>query len=100
MNRRVLIGILIAVVGIGLIGLGILAINTVLRQSFAPPAQPTPEVEATQDIVITTQDLAVGAVLNREDVQLATVPVSLAPRCLTNDRGSLGQNCNRPSGPG
>ncbi len=80
MNRRVLIGILIAVVGIGLIGLGILAINTVLRQSFAPPAQPTPEVEATQDIVITTQDLAVGAVLNREDVQLATVPVSLAPR--------------------
>jgi Flp pilus assembly protein CpaB len=80
LNRRVLIGIVIAVVGVVLIGLGILAINTVLRQSFAPPAQPTPVVEATQDIVITTQDLAVGAVLNREDVQMATVPVSLVPR--------------------
>jgi Flp pilus assembly protein CpaB len=80
LNRRVLIGIIIAVVGVGLIGLGILAINNVLKQSFAPVAQPTPVVEATTDIVITTQDLAVGAVLNREDVQLATVPVSLVPR--------------------
>jgi Flp pilus assembly protein CpaB len=80
LNRRVLIGIVIAVVGVVLIGLGILAINTVLRQSFAPPAQPTPVVEATQDIVITTQDLAEGAVLNREDVQIATVPISLVPR--------------------
>jgi Flp pilus assembly protein CpaB len=80
LNRRVLIGILIAVVGIGLIGLGILAINTVLRQSLNPPAQPTPVVEATQDIVITTHDLAMGAVLNREDIQIATVPVSLVPR--------------------
>ncbi len=66
--------------GVGLIGLGILAINRVLRQSFAPPAQETPVVEATTDIIITSHDLAVGAVLNREDVQLATVPVSLVPR--------------------
>ncbi len=80
MNRRVLIGIVIAVVGIGLIGIGILAINNVLRRSLAPPAQVTPIVEATADIVITSHDLAVGAVLNREDVQLATVPVSLVPR--------------------
>jgi Flp pilus assembly protein CpaB len=80
LNRRVLIGILIAVVGIGLIGLGILAINTVLRQSFAPRAQPAPVVETTQDVVITSHDMAVGAVLNREDIQLASVPVSLIPR--------------------
>jgi pilus assembly protein CpaB len=80
LNRRVIIGIVIAVVGVGLIGLGILAINAVLRQSFAPPPQPTPVVEATTDIIITTHDLAVGAVLNREDVQIATVPVSLVPR--------------------
>jgi Flp pilus assembly protein CpaB len=80
LNRRVLIGILIAVVGVGLIGLGILAINAVLRQSFTPRAQPTPVAEATQDVVITTHDMAVGAVVNREDIQLATVPVSLVPR--------------------
>jgi Flp pilus assembly protein CpaB len=80
LNRRVLIGILIAVVGVALIGLGILAINRVLRQSFTPPAQPTPIVEATTDIVITTHDMAVGTVLNREDVTMATVPVTLVPR--------------------
>jgi Flp pilus assembly protein CpaB len=80
LNRRVLIGIIIAIVGVGLIGLGILAINRVLKQSFNPPAQATPVVEATTDIIVTTKDLAVGAVLNREDVQIASVPVSLVPR--------------------
>ena len=80
MNRRVLIGIIIAVVGIGLIALGILAINAVLRRSLTPTAQPTPVVEATTNIVITAHDMAVGDVINREDVQLATVPVSLVPR--------------------
>jgi Flp pilus assembly protein CpaB len=92
LNRRVLIGILIAVVGIGLIGLGILAINRVLKQSFAPPAQPTPVVEATTDIVVTTRDLAVGTVLNREDLQMATVPLSLAPRdALLSIESALGK---------
>lgn len=80
MNRRVLIGILIAIVGIALIGLGILAINRVLTQSFAPPPQPTPEIQATTEIVVTTHDMAVGTVINREDVELASVPVTLAPR--------------------
>ena len=80
MNRRVLIGIVIAVVGVGLIALGILAINTVLKQSYAPPAQPTPIIEATTDIIITTHDLAIGSVINREDIQIATVPVSIVPR--------------------
>ncbi len=80
MNRRVLIGIVIAIVGVGLIGLGIVAINRVLRQSLNPPAQATPVVEATTSIIVTTHDLAVGAVLNREDIQLANVPISLVPR--------------------
>jgi pilus assembly protein CpaB len=80
LNRRVLIGIVIAVVGVGLIGLGILAINNVLKRSFAPPAQPTPVPEVTTDVVITTHDMAVGSVINREDVQLASVPVNLVPR--------------------
>jgi Flp pilus assembly protein CpaB len=80
LNRRVLIGIIIAVVGVGLIGLGILAINSVLRQSFAPAPQATPIAEATTDIVVAAHDMAVGTVINREDVQLATIPVSLVPR--------------------
>jgi pilus assembly protein CpaB len=80
LNRRVLIGIIIAVVGVGLIALGILAINSILKQSLAPPPQATPIAEATADIVITTRDLAEGNVINREDIQIATVPVSLVPR--------------------
>jgi Flp pilus assembly protein CpaB len=80
LNRRVLIGIIIAVVGIGLIGLGILAINNIVKRSLTTPIQATPVVEATTEIVIASHDLAVGAVISREDVQLATVPVSLVPR--------------------
>lgn len=92
MNRRVLIGIIIAVVGVGLIALGILAINTVLKRSFAPTVQATPAVETTTNIIITTHDLAVGAVINREDVQIATVPVSLVPRdALLSIEESLGK---------
>jgi Flp pilus assembly protein CpaB len=80
LNRRVLIGIVIAIVGIGLIGLGILAINRVLRESLQAPVQPTPVVEATTSIVVTTRDLEMGNVINREDIQLMPVPVSLVPR--------------------
>ncbi len=92
MNRRVLIGIIIAVVGIGLIVLGVLAINSVLKQSFAPPAQPTPVVEATTDIVITTHDLSIGSVINREDIQTASIPVNLVPRdALISIEAALGK---------
>jgi Flp pilus assembly protein CpaB len=80
LNRRVLIGIIIAIVGVGLIGLGILAINRVLRQSLQAPAQPTPVIEATTDLIVTTRDLAIGSVINREDIQIMPVPVSLVPR--------------------
>jgi Flp pilus assembly protein CpaB len=92
LNRRVLIGIIIAVVGVGLIAGGIVAINAVLKQSFAPPAQPTPMVEATTDVVITTHDLAIGTVINREDIQTASYPVSLVPRdALLSIEAALGK---------
>jgi len=92
LNRRVLIGIIIAVVGVGLIALGIVAINSVLKQSFTPPAQPTPIVESTTEVILTTHDLAVGSVINREDVQTSSVPVSLVPRdALLSIEAALGK---------
>jgi len=92
LNRRVLIGIIIAVVGVGLIAGGIVAINAVLKQSFAPPPQPTPMVEATTDVVIATHDLAIGTVINREDIQTASYPVSLVPRdALPSIEAALGK---------
>jgi len=79
-------------VGVGLIALGILAINSILKQSLAPPPQTTPVAEATADIIITTRDLAVGNVIERGDVQIATVPVSLVPRdALTTIEAALGK---------
>lgn len=92
MNRRTLIGIVIAVVGVGLIGLGVLVINSILRKSLAPPAKTTQIAEATSDIVIASHDLAIGSVINREDVQLARVPVSLVPRdALSTIESALGK---------
>jgi Flp pilus assembly protein CpaB len=92
LNRRVIIGIIIAFVGVGLIALGILAINSVLKQSFAQPSQPTQIAEATVDIIITTRDLATGMVISPEDVQIATVPVSLVPRdALLSVEAALGK---------
>jgi Flp pilus assembly protein CpaB len=92
LNRRVIIGIIIAFVGVGLIALGILAINSVLKQSFAPPPQATQIAEATVDIIITTRDLATGMVISPEDVQVATVPVSLVPRdALLSVEAALGK---------
>ena len=42
--------------------------------------------------MVTTRDLAVGTVLNREDVQMATVPVTLAPRdALLSIESALGK---------
>ena len=92
MNCRVLIGIIIAIVGIGLIALGILAINSVLKRSFAPPTQATPVVEATTNIIVAAEDLALGSVINREDVVITTVPLSLVPRdALLSIEAALGK---------
>src|SRR4030065_2865741 len=80
LNRRVLIDVIIGVVGVGLLALGILAINTVRKRSFAPQVQATPVVEATTNVIVAAHDLALGTVINREDVLITTVPVSLVPR--------------------
>ena len=75
--------------------LGVLAINSVLKQSFAPPALPTPIVEATTDVVMTTRDLAIGTVINREDIQTTSVPVDLVPRdALLSIEAALGKIAN------
>jgi pilus assembly protein CpaB len=92
LNRRVLIGIIIAVVGVGLIALGILAINTVLKRSITPPTQATPVVEPTTEIIITTHDLAIGTVINQEDIQTANMPEALVPRdALTSIDAAIGK---------
>ena len=53
MNRRLFTGVIIAVVGLGLIILGIFAISRIVRQSFAPLPAPTAIPVLTTQVVVT-----------------------------------------------
>lgn len=85
MNRRLLTGITIAVVGLGLIILGIFAISRIVRQSFAPLPAPTAMPVLTTQVVVTTRDIALGSVLKEEDLQLVEMSVGTVPRNALGD---------------
>ncbi len=85
MNRRLVIGVIIAVVGLGLIILGIFAISRIVRQSFAPLPAPTVVPVQPAKVVVTVRDIALGTVLLKEDLTLIEVPVNAAPRNALND---------------
>ena len=85
MNRRLLTGITIAVVGLGLIILGVFAISRIVRQSFAPLPAPTAEPIMTTQVVVTTRDIALGSVLSEQDLQLVEMSVGTVPRNALGD---------------
>ncbi len=78
MNRRVRIGIIIAVIGVILVVGGVYVLNRVVIQSLAPPPPPTPR-PITARAVITTHDVAMGTILRAEDVTILEIPVGIAP---------------------
>ena len=80
MNRRLLTGLTIAVVGFGLIILGVYAISRIVRQSFAPLPAPTPIQVLTTQVVVTSRDIALGEVLNEEDLLLVEMERDDVPR--------------------
>jgi Flp pilus assembly protein CpaB len=85
LNRRLLIGILLAVLGLALIIGGIFAVTNLVSRSFAPNAAPTAIAIATTQVLATTHDIAPGALLTNEDVQFVEVPVALAARNTITD---------------
>lgn len=85
MNRRLLIGILIALIGLALIIGGIFAVTRLISRGFAPAAAPTPIPVVTTQVLATTHDIAVGSVIGNEDVQFIEVPVALAARNAITD---------------
>jgi Flp pilus assembly protein CpaB len=92
LNRRLLTGITIAVVGLGLIILGVFAISRIVRQSFAPLPAPTPMPELTTEVVVTSRDIAQGSVLNTEDLRMVAVSNAAIPRnALTDMDQALGR---------
>jgi pilus assembly protein CpaB len=92
LNRRIGIGILLALIGIGVIVIGFLVLGSFIRQTLAPPPAPTPITLITQKVVVTTHDIPLGALLQQEDLVLIDVPVELAPRsALTDVKTAIGR---------
>jgi pilus assembly protein CpaB len=78
LSRRLRIGILVLLVGLGLAVVGFLALTTIVRQSFAPVVLPTPVAPLTERVVVVSHDVAIGDLLRAEDMRLVDVPVELA----------------------
>lgn len=92
MSRRVRIGILIALVGIVLAGAGVFALNSILRQTLAPPPAPTPIAPLTADVIVTSRAVPMGMVLRSDDLRLQEVPVEAAPPgAVTNLEAAIGR---------
>jgi Flp pilus assembly protein CpaB len=80
LNRRVRIGITLALSGIVVVALGFILLSSLIRRTlYTAPAAPQ-EQPITQKVVIASRDLAVGAYLEEADLALLDVPVEMAPR--------------------
>lgn len=75
-------GIIFALAGIFLVGVGILAVSLILRQTAAATAaqQPTPVPPLVTKVVITTHDMFLGEIVGEEDVTLSEIPAEYVPR--------------------
>lgn len=85
MNRRITIGILIAIAGIAVAFLGIFAIRQIITQALAPPPMPTPQGPVTEKVVVAARDLPIGSLLTAEDVRTVDMPVGVLPRDVFKD---------------
>ena len=80
MNRRVTTGIFIAIAGLVIAVLGVYAIRQIVNQALAPPPVPTPMARAAEAVVAVSHDMAVGDILQAEDLKTVQMPVELIPR--------------------
>ena len=80
MNRRITIGIIIAIAGLAIAALGVFAIRQIINQALAPPPMPTPQEAVTEQVAVLTRDLEVGTLLAAEDIRMVPMPVELIPR--------------------
>jgi Flp pilus assembly protein CpaB len=80
LNRRVTTGIFIAIAGLVIAVLGVYAIRQIVNQALAPPPVPTPQTRAAEAVVAVSHDMAVGDILQAEDLKTVQMPVELIPR--------------------
>jgi Flp pilus assembly protein CpaB len=79
LSTRVRNGIIIAVIGIGIVVLGLFFLTRLVRQSFAPLPQPTAQAPLTEQVVVVTHDIPLGMVFSSDDLRLVEVPLELIP---------------------
>jgi pilus assembly protein CpaB len=79
LNKRILTGILIAIVGCGLVAFGIFITGRLFTQRLAPLPPPTQEPGETESVVVAMHNVTLGTVLKPEDLRIAEVPITLAP---------------------
>jgi Flp pilus assembly protein CpaB len=92
LSRRIVIGIIIAIVGIAIAAVGVYVLSGMVRQSVAPLPQPTAQPQITENVVATTHNIALGTVLSSGDLKLVEVPVELVPPgTLNNVELAIGQ---------
>ena len=84
-SRRAITGIIIAFVGLIVAGAGIYAVYQILTTSLTPAPVPTPVPQITEQIVIAVRDIALGEVLETNDLDYAAVPIEIIPRDAKTD---------------
>jgi Flp pilus assembly protein CpaB len=83
---KTLRGILFAILGIALIGLGIFAISLLLQKSAGQIIiQPTSIPTVKTVVVVVTHDMFLGDLIAQADVTTMEVPVEIAPRDAVTD---------------
>jgi Flp pilus assembly protein CpaB len=85
LNRRVTTGIFIAVAGLVIAVLGVIAIRQIVSQALAPPPVPTPQARAAEAVVVVTHDMVIGDILQADDLTTVDIPVELIPRNALKD---------------
>jgi len=85
LNRRLRTGIIIAVVGIGMIAIGLFVLGRLVRDALAPLPAPTPIPVTTAKVLITTHDVAIGSLLTAADLVQVDMPIELVPRDALTD---------------
>jgi Flp pilus assembly protein CpaB len=85
LNRRLRIGIIVAVVGIVLVLAGLLVMNLLIKQAFQPVTPPTATPEAKVTIYVANGDLDIGTLISADNLRPLEIPLGIAPRNAVTD---------------
>lgn len=80
MGSRLRTGIILAIIGIGLLIIGVFLVSGLYQQTIGANAQPTPIPIVSESVVVTTHDITLGTMLKSNDVAVIEIPVEFVPR--------------------